>query len=167
MLSASLILVLASGSRMQREEEPKLLPELVQLLAPPEADAFQVRPQLRARAGTPAMEEKKNKYTPAKFAPTGPFGGKKKPGDSAAGWLGDNSKGDQIRKFEEGSDYLFFQGPAPKTAVQEDLPSFFSPENFEDLEVSVPQIAVTATGLAATAALAAGLAAPDLLEKLR
>merc|ERR1719421_1954665 len=99
--------------------------------------------------------------TKAKNAPDGPFGGSKKPG-SPGGFLGE-----QIRKFEEGDDYLFFQGPAPKTAVQEDLPSFFSAENFADLEITAPQIAVTATGLAAAGALAASLAAPDLVEKLR
>lgn len=174
MLSASFILVLASGARMQREEEPKLLPELVQLLTP-NADAFQAvaaRPQLRTRAAQPAMaggdynKLGQSKGTKAKVAPDGPFGGFKKPG-SPSGFLGDTSKSLQIRKFEEGDDYLFFQGPAPKTAVQEDLPSFFSPENFADLEITVPQIAVTATGLAAAGALAASLAAPDLVEKLR
>jgi len=30
---------------------------------------------------------------------------------------------------------LVSQGPAPKTAVQEDLPDFFSAENFANLEV--------------------------------
>ena len=35
-----------------------------------------------------------------------------------------------------GKGYLFFQGPTPKTSVQADLPSFFSAENFADLEVT-------------------------------
>uniref|UniRef100_A0A7S2H174 Uncharacterized protein n=1 Tax=Haptolina brevifila TaxID=156173 RepID=A0A7S2H174_9EUKA len=32
--------------------------------------------------------------------------------------------------------YMFFQGPTPKTSVQAGLPSFFSEENFEDMEIS-------------------------------
>lgn len=31
--------------------------------------------------------------------------------------------------------YTFFQGPSPRTAVQEGMPSFFSAENFQNLEV--------------------------------
>ena len=51
-----------------------------------------------------------------------------------------------MQSFEKGTDYLFFQGPAPKTAVQEDLPSFLSAENFADLEITPAQIAVTLVG---------------------
>jgi hypothetical protein len=35
--------------------------------------------------------------------------------------LGDKSKSRQIAKFEAAQDYLFFLGPAPKSAIQEDL----------------------------------------------
>ena len=91
----------------------------------------------------------------AKFAPKGPFGGFTAPGSSEDGWLGDQSKSVQISKFEKGEDYLFFQGPAPKTAIQEDLPSFLSPENLAEAEFyGLPQIAVTLTGLGSAAALA-------------
>ena len=45
-----------------------------------------------------------------------------------------------------GEGYFFFQGPTPKTAVQEDLPSFFSAENFADLAINPRQLIVTATG---------------------
>ena len=59
--------------------------------------------------------------------PKGPFGGYAEPGDSqSVGIVGDRSRSKQIAKFEAASDYLFFQGPAPKTAIQEDLPDFFS-----------------------------------------
>ena len=44
----------------------------------------------------------------------------------SVGIVGDRSRSKQIAKFEAASDYLFFQGPAPKTAIQEDLPDFFS-----------------------------------------
>ena len=59
--------------------------------------------------------------------PSGPFGGYFDPDEAKAGWVGDRSRSKQIEKFEKGSDYLFFQGPAPKTAIQEDVPNFFSP----------------------------------------
>ena len=39
-----------------------------------------------------------------------------------------------------GKGYFFFQGPTPKTAVQEDLPSFFSAANFADLEFTPAQL---------------------------
>ena len=71
---------------------------------------------------------------PAKLAPKGPLGGSKKPG-APSGWLGDNSKSAQIRAYEEGTDYLFFQGPAPKSAVQEDLPNFFSLEDLAEAKL--------------------------------
>ena len=60
-------------------------------------------------------------------APKGPLGGSKQVGDVSTGWLGDQGRSVQVQKFEAGTDYLFFQGPAPDTAIQEDLPSFFSP----------------------------------------
>merc|ERR1719461_830609 len=66
----------------------------------------------------------------AGLSPKGPFGGYAEGDSSEQGWLGDRSEGTQVKKFEAGEDYLFFQGPAPKTAVQLDLPSFFSAENF-------------------------------------
>jgi hypothetical protein len=59
--------------------------------------------------------------------PSGPFGGYFDPDEAKAGWVGDRSRSKQIEKFEKGADYLFFQGPAPKTAIQEDVPDFFSP----------------------------------------
>ena len=34
----------------------------------------------------------------------------------------DRGRSAQVKKFEGGSDYLFFQGPSPLYAVQEDLP---------------------------------------------
>ena len=84
--------------------------------------------------------------------PKGPFGGS---GDDSEGWFGDQGKSVQVQKFESGTDYLFFQGPAPKTAVQEDLPSFFDVESaIENLEFQGPlQILVTLTGLASFGAL--------------
>jgi hypothetical protein len=116
-------------------------------------------------AGKVDPDKFQSQGTKAKAAPSGPFGGSKNPG-APSGWFGDQSRSAQIKKFEQGDDYLFFQGPAPKTAVQEDLPDFFSPENFEGMEVTKGQLLFTGTGLAAAGALAAGLAAPDLLEKV-
>lgn len=84
---------------------------------------------------------KKAPWLKTTIAPKGPFGGY-----SEEGWLGDKGEGIQIQKFEGGTDYLFFQGPTPKTGVQEDLPSLFSAENFEGLEISPAQIAVTLVG---------------------
>ena len=88
--------------------------------------------------------------------PKGPFGGSGRVGDrdpTAGKWVGDRGQSAQVKKFEGGSDYLFFQGPAPKTAVQEDLPSFFSLDNFADLQITPLQIAVTGTGIATFAAV--------------
>ena len=70
-------------------------------------------------------------------APKGPFGGSGGPDD---GWLGDQGRGEQVQKFERAEDYLFFQGPAPKSAIQDDLPDFFSAENFTDMKVTLPQL---------------------------
>ena len=90
-------------------------------------------PTLTARA-TISMVDEKNVYAPKDAKgrtpkiPKGPFGGYAEPGGSQErGILGDKSKGRQIAKFEAAQDYVFFQGPAPKSAIQEDLPSFFSP----------------------------------------
>ena len=88
-----------------------------------------------------------------KAAPDGAFGGAKKPG-APGGWIGDQSKGYQVKRFEEGTDYLFFQGPAPKTAVQDDMPSFFSGDNFADMEITTPQVVITGVGVATAVALA-------------
>jgi len=55
-------------------------------------------------------------------------------------WIGDQGRSEQVKKFEAAEDYLFFQGPAPKSAIQDDLPDFFSAENFTDMKVTVPQI---------------------------
>merc|ERR1719231_1243721 len=115
------------------------------------ADCFGVSSPtaLRTRTSVPVMGSGKPNNTPAKFYPKGPFGGYEKVGvDSDSSWIGDQSKGVQIQKFEKGEDYLFFQGPAPKTAVQEDLPSFFSADNFADMEITPFQIGITGVGLA-------------------
>ena len=54
-----------------------------------------------------------------------------------------------------GSDYLFFQGPAPKTAVQEDLNDFLSLETLTGAEFQgLGQIVFTVTGVASFGALA-------------
>ncbi|KAL1500365.1 hypothetical protein AB1Y20_013028 [Prymnesium parvum] len=84
---------------------------------------------------------KKASWLKTSKAPKGPFGGY-----DEEGWLGDNGAGEQVKNFEAGTDYLFFQGPTPKTGIQEDLPSFFSKENFADLEITPAQIAVTLVG---------------------
>merc|ERR1719424_1647923 len=87
--------------------------------------------------------------------PSGPFGGFFDPDEEKAGWVGDRSKSKQIEKFEKASDYLFFQGPAPKTAIQEDVPNFFSPENVEsivaDIKITPLRIAIGLTGSASAA----------------
>jgi hypothetical protein len=56
-------------------------------------------------------------------APKGPWGGST---DSNEGWVGDRGRSAQVKKFEGGSDYLFFQGPSPLYAVQPDLPGVLS-----------------------------------------
>ena len=94
----------------------------------------------------------------APLIPKGPSGNYAEPGGSAEeGWIGDQSRGTQIGKFEAGEDYLFFQGPAPKTAIQPDLPSFFSADNFAEMEVTTPQIVITGVGLATAAVVAVPL----------
>jgi len=70
------------------------------------------------------------------------------------------SMGGQVEKFERGDDFLFFQSPAPYTNVQEGMPSFFSLENFADLEFSLLQGVVTVTGIASFAAVASVVLAP-------
>lgn len=83
-------------------------------------------------------------------APKGPFGGSGGPED---GWIGDRGRSVQVQNFENGTDYLFFQGPSPQYAVQDDLPSFFSAENFADMEIKPLQIAVTVVGFGTFAVL--------------
>ena len=56
-----------------------------------------------------------------------------------------------------GEGYFFFQNSSPKTGVQKDLPGFFTPENFEDMEVSFRAIFVIGLGGASAVGLAAGL----------
>jgi hypothetical protein len=46
---------------------------------------------------------------------------------------------------KEGEGYIFFQGPTPKTANQEGMPSFFSSENLEG--ASLPTAGKVAIGL--------------------
>ena len=48
------------------------------------------------------------------------------------------SNWDEYKKDNQ-RDYTFFQGPAPKTSVQEDMPDFFSAEARSDSEVP-PQL---------------------------
>ena len=107
-----------------------------------------------ARTSGVAMADYGKAFTETKKAPDGPFGGFKTPG-SVGGVPGDKSKSKQVELFERGGDYLFFQGPAPKTAIQDDLPSFLSIDNFKEAEFQgLGQIAVTATGFGSAAALA-------------
>ena len=130
-----------------------MLRTLLLLVVAAAASAFSVPTARIARSSVTMMASGKSNNTPAKFSPKGAFGGFAKPGDGSTGWIGDRSKSLQIGKFEKGEDYLFFQGPAPKTAVQEDLPSFFSLDNFADLEIKPLQILVTGTGFGALAVL--------------
>mmetsp|Transcript_16997 Transcript_16997/g.47415 ORF Transcript_16997/g.47415 Transcript_16997/m.47415 type:complete len:85 (+) Transcript_16997:285-539(+) len=53
--------------------------------------------------------------------------------------------------------YLFFQGPTSKTGYQDDLPNFFSKENFADFQITPLQIAVTVTGIGSFAVVASAL----------
>merc|ERR1719390_500126 len=87
--------------------------------------------------------------------PKGPFGNYRSPSDSTEdGWVGDRSRGTQIGKFEAGEDYLFFQGPAPKSAVQPDLPGLLTGENFAAIE-DVPIVPMGVAAVAGTGAIAA------------
>ena len=88
--------------------------------------------------------------------PKGPFGGSGRQGEdpTEGKWVGDRGQSAQVKKFEGGSDYLFFQGPAPKTAVQDDLPSFFSGDNLKGTSISPLALPVAATGAAAAAGAA-------------
>ena len=107
------------------------------------ASAFQAAPLGAASLSRAAVSMKG-------VAPKGPFGGST---DSDEGWLGDNGESVQVKAFEAGTDYLFFQGPAPTTAVQDDLPSFLSADNFADMEITPLQIGVTVVGLGTFAVL--------------
>lgn len=84
-------------------------------------------------------------------APKGAFGGST--ADTDEGWVGDQGKSLQVKKFEEGNDYLFFQGPAPLSAIQPDLPDFFSAENFADMQIKPLQIVFTVVGFGSLAAV--------------
>ena len=69
-----------------------------------------------------------------------------------------------MSKFQEGTDFLFFQSPAPLTSGEfyeaaDPPPDFFSAENFRDLVITGPQIAVTVVGLGSAVALAGLLVA--------
>jgi len=61
---------------------------------------------------------------------------------------------------KKGEGYFFFQGPTPKTAYQEDLPSFFSAENFVDMQIKPQQIIVAITGFVSGAVLLFALLSP-------
>lgn len=67
------------------------------------------------------------------------------------------ASGPQGEKFKRGEDYLFFQGPTSKTGYQDDLPNFFSKENFADFQITPLQIAVTVTGIGSFAVVASAL----------
>ena len=56
-----------------------------------------------------------------------------------------------------GKGYLFFQGPTPKTAVQKDMPDFFSSDNFADVELEPIQLTLAATSVVSLGAIVAGL----------
>merc|ERR1712204_20382 len=62
-----------------------------------------------------------------------------------------------------GSDFLFFQGPAPKTAIQEDVPNFFSPENvesiLEDIKITPLRIGIGLAGAGSAVIVAYSLIA--------
>jgi len=81
--------------------------------------------------------------------------------NSLFGGIDDNEPGDskgQVAKFQKGSDFLFFQSPAPLTSgefmpAKNPPPNFFSAENFSDLEITGPQIGVTVTGIGSAVAL--------------
>ena len=95
--------------------------------------------------------------------PKGPFGGSGSVGDrdpTEGKWVGDRGQSAQVKKFEGGSDYLFFQGPAPKTAVQDDLPNFFSAENLEGASLPPLALPFAVTGAASFAFAASILVAP-------
>merc|ERR1711935_929902 len=85
------------------------------------------------------------------------------PKEAKAGWVGDRSRSKQIEKYEQGSDYLFFQGPAPKTAIQEDVPNFFSPENvesiLEDIKITPLRIGIGLAGAGSAVIVAYSLIA--------
>lgn len=57
----------------------------------------------------------------------------------------------------KGEGYQFFQGPSPKTSVQEGMPDFFSSDNFADSDAGagklfIPLAGVLTLGLAAVLA---------------
>lgn len=57
---------------------------------------------------------------------------------------------------KKGEGYQFFQGPTPKTGVQEDLPDFFSGENFAEAgELGLVPKLIFALGAASLAAVVA------------
>jgi len=129
-------------------------------LAASGADAFMLSPSAGFRADSQSSAvSMMAKGVPI---PKGPFGNYRMPGEDVdeVGWVGDRSRGTQIANFEAGEDYLFFQGPAPSTAIQEDLPSFFSGENFADLQISGTALAVTGLGFGSAAVLASVLLGP-------
>ncbi len=39
---------------------------------------------------------------------------------------GEDARSVQVKNYEEGSDFVFFQSPSPKYAYQDDLPDYFS-----------------------------------------
>ena len=64
--------------------------------------------------------------------------------DAGSNWVAERKPNQQ--------GYEFFQGPTPKTGVQEDLPDFFSADNAADIQIP-PQLALFG-GTAVVGALA-------------
>merc|ERR1719446_1535934 len=123
-------------------------PLVLLLLAPASAFVLPAAPAASSiRTGIPSM--KKEIYTSS-----GPFGGYKVAGDGE-GWVGDQGTSVQVTAFESGDDYLFFQGPAPKTAVQDDLGSFLSGEELEEIVANVNPLALVLPLITGAGSLAA------------
>ena len=98
-----------------------------------------------SRAGVAAMRVTK--------VPSGPLGDYRKVGETGS-WLGDRSQGTHIDKFERGEEFLFFQGPSPKTAIQDDLPSFFDlSSTLGNAEITPIMIVLAGTGAVSFAAV--------------
>jgi len=93
-----------------------------------------------------AAEEKSSGFNPLGVGPRGP--------DT-------DSTSYQIKAFEEGTDYVFFQSPSPKYGRQEDLPSFFSGENIGEIlngQIITPvRLAIGAVGIASFVAVSSVL----------
>merc|ERR1719454_1461474 len=85
------------------------------------------------------------------------------PGFRPPDYAGGEKTSVQISAFEDGTDYVFFQGPSPKTAVQDDLPDFLSGENLseiaENLSITPLRLVIGGAFVASAVPLAASLLA--------